>query len=203
MKYERKDSYYRRAKSAGYRSRAAYKLLELARRYRLIRRGDSVLDLGAWPGGWLQVAAELVGERGTIIGVDLVAIEPIGLPAISTLQGSVLDETVIEEIRRRSAGGVDVVLSDMAPKLTGVRDRDEARAAELLEAALTVARRLLRPGGRVLIKTFAGPDTQRVLAELRGSFQTVKVTRPEASRKGSAEAYLIALDHRRPSAPHA
>lgn len=196
MPYRRKDHFYRKAKSAGYRSRAAYKLLELARRYQLIRPGDHVVDLGAWPGGWLQVAAELVGPRGLVIGVDLVEMEPIGSPVVALVRGDAADVRTRSEIERRSGGRVDVLLSDMSPKLTGIRATDQARAAALAAVAIETARALLRPGGRLLLKLFAGTEGEALAADLRRSFRTVKRTRPEATRAGSSELYLVALDYR-------
>ena len=196
MAYDRKDSYYSRAKSAGYRSRAAFKLQELARRYRLLRKGSRVVDLGAWPGGWLQMAAELVGPGGRVVGVDLQPVDPLPQPWVSCIEGDAADPAVCEEILRRAGGAVDVVLSDMAPKLTGVRARDEARAAELAAATLGLARRVLGAGGHLVMKTFMSAETNALLVELRRHFRTVKLSRPEASRKGSAETYVVALEFR-------
>lgn len=195
MAYKRKDGFYARAKAEGYRSRAAYKLQELARRYQLIRRGDHVVDLGAWPGGWLQVASELVGPGGVVVGVDLVAIEPLGLTNVVTLVGDAGDAAVQEQIREHSRGRIDVVLSDMAPKLSGVRDRDIARSEALAEAAVGIAAALLGPGGRLLMKVFSGADAE-ALRLARGAFAAVKLTKPEASRRESAEMYLIASGRR-------
>lgn len=190
MAYQRKDAFYARAKDAGYRSRAAYKLLELARRYHLIRPGDHVVDLGAWPGGWLQVAAALTGPRGLVVGVDLQPIEPLPAP-VSILVGDAGDPAVQEDIRARCGGRVDVVLSDMAPQLSGIRDRDTARAVALGEAALTAAEGLLARGGRLVMKLFTAPETDALVAAARARFAAVKRTRPEASRKGSSELYLV------------
>jgi 23S rRNA (uridine2552-2'-O)-methyltransferase len=196
MPYNRKDHFYRQAKSAGYRSRAAYKLVELAKRYRLINRGDHVVDLGAWPGGWLQVAADLVGDRGRVIGVDLAAIEPLANPVITCLRGDATSSTVQNEIRRLADDRVDVVLSDMAPKLTGIRATDEARAGALTEAAAAIAVSLLRTGGRLVVKVFSSPETDAVVARLERCFDGVKRTRPDASRAGSDEMYVVALGYR-------
>lgn len=195
MAYQRKDAFYARAKAEGYRSRAAYKLLELARRYQLLKRGDHVVDLGAWPGGWLQVAAELVGPRGIVVGVDPVAIAPLDQAWVSTLVGDAGDPAVLGELRARCRGRVDVVLSDMAPKLSGVRDRDAARAAELAAAAVAVAEQLLTPGGRLVSKVFGGAE-QEALTLARRVFSAAKLTKPESSRKESAEMYLIATGRR-------
>ncbi len=192
MAYNRKDAFYTRAKAAGYRSRAAYKLAELAERYRLIMPGDHVVDLGAWPGGWLQVAAHRAGPRGIVVGVDLVAVDPI--PGVSCIRGNALDEAVQGDIVARCGGRVDVVLCDMSPKLTGVRARDEAQAAALVIGALGVTRRILKAHGRMVVKVFMTSELDAVLAEIRRHFRSVKLTRPDATRKGSAELYAIALD---------
>lgn len=196
MAYDRKDHFYRQAKSAGYRSRAAYKLLELAKRYRLMQRGDHVVDLGAWPGGWLQVAAELVGDTGRVVGVDLTPIDPLPNPVITCLRGDVTTAAVQDEIRRQTAGRVDVVVSDMAPKLTGVRATDEARAGALASVAVDVAEQLLHANGRLLVKVFTSPETDALVARLAEHFAVVKRTRPEASRSASSELYVIATGYR-------
>ncbi len=200
MGYQRKDRFYTRAKQAGYRSRAAYKLLELAQRYHLIERGQRVVDLGAWPGGWLQVAAQLTGPSGLVIGVDLKAIEPIGRP-VATMIGDVRDRAVHERILAHCGGRVDVLLCDMAPQLTGVRDRDNTRAQELAEAALAIGDQLLAPGGRLLLKLFDAPGADAIVAAARRRFRAIKRTRPEASRKHSAELYLLCLDFRGDTVP--
>ena len=195
MAYQRKDPFYARAKAAGYRSRAAYKLLELARRYRLIERGDHLVDLGAWPGGWLQVAAELSGPSGVVVGVDLQPIDALG-GGVSTIVGDAREEAVQEQLRARCRGRVDVVLSDMAPKLSGIRDRDTARAVELAESGLAIADRLLAPGGRLLLKLFTAPEIDAVVNAARDRFESVKRTHTEATRKGSAEQYLVCVGFR-------
>jgi 23S rRNA (uridine2552-2'-O)-methyltransferase len=190
MAYQRKDAFYARAKQAGYRSRAAYKLAELARRYKLIDRGDHVVDLGAWPGGWLQVAAELVGPRGVVVGVDLKAIDQLG-GVVATIVGDARDAAVREQIRSRCNGRVDVVLSDMAPSLSGVRDRDIAQAVELATTAVGTAVHMLAPGGNLVLKLFTAPEADALVAEVRRRFGSAKLTRPEATRKGSDEIYLV------------
>ncbi len=166
--------------------------MELAQRGRLLRRGDRVLDLGAWPGGWLQVAANFVGPAGLVVGVDLQPIAPLGLAHVRTLVGDIGDATVQQEIVQRCEGRVDVVLSDLAPKLTGVRARDEVQAEALADAVLVLLDLVLKPGGALLMKMFTGEATQRYVGRLRDRFASVRSTRPEATRKGSSEIYVIA-----------
>lgn len=192
MAYRRKDTFYARAKAEGYRSRAAYKLRELAQRYRLIHRGDHVVDLGCWPGGWLRVAVELAGPGGVVVGVDLVPLDT-SVPGASIIRGDVRDVAIQSELLGRCGGRVDAVLSDMAPKLSGVRASDEARSVELAQTGLDVAERILRPGGRLLLKVFMSPHVRDLRARAEGMFRDVKITKPEASRKGSAEVYLVGL----------
>ena len=180
--YERKDSYYRRAKTSGMRSRAAFKLDELARG--LIRPGNRVVDLGSWPGSWLQIASRIVGPNGRIVGVDLVEPPILGLDNVRVVVGDAMAADVQEAIRRELGGAADVVLSDMAPKLTGVRDQDRARVEELALGAISIARSLLHPGGNFVCKIFMGPSYDRIVSEVRGTFQTTATRRPDASRAG-------------------
>jgi 23S rRNA (uridine2552-2'-O)-methyltransferase len=194
--YQRKDAHYRRAKAQGFRARSAYKLAELDDRYRLLRKGDRVVDLGAWPGGWLQVALERVGPGGRLVGVDLVPIEPIPAHNVELVAGDIGDPIVGERIRALLGGLADVVLSDVAPKLTGIRDVDDARCAEALAAVTSALPALLRPGGRALVKIFMDPAYRENVARLRASFEEVTTTRPDASRRGSAELYVIARGFR-------
>ena len=190
MAYNPRDSYYKKAKQEGYRSRAAYKLLELQQRYRLLKPGDAVVDLGAAPGGWLQVAAKTVGQNGKIIGVDLQTIEPFRERNIILLQGDMARNEIQEQIKAVLNGPADCVLSDLAPKLSGIRDADIARCLELNQAALDVAIQLLRPSGSLLIKSFISNDLHGFTAELKKSFSAVQRTKPDATRQGSSEFYF-------------
>jgi 23S rRNA (uridine2552-2'-O)-methyltransferase len=196
MTYRRKDVYHRRARAAGYRARSAYKLAELDERYRLLHRGDAVVDLGAWPGGWLQVAVERVGRDGIVVGVDTVAIEPLPASNVRLLTGDVRDPTTIGEAAALLGRFADVVLVDLAPKLTGIRDTDEAHVGELVAATLSALPVLLRPGGRILMKLFMGAGYDAAIGSLRASFADVMVTRPGATRQGSAELYAVAQGYR-------
>jgi len=192
MVYNPRDSYYKKARQEGYRSRAAYKLLELQQRYRLLKPGDAVVDLGAAPGGWLQVAAKIVGQNGKIIGVDLQTIESFRERNIILLQGDMASAEIQAQIKARLNGPVDCVLSDLAPKLSGIRDADMARCLELNQAALNVAVQLLRPSGSLLIKSFISEDLQSFTAELKKYFSAVQRTKPDATRQGSSEFYFYA-----------
>ena len=194
--YQRKDAFYARAKAVGYRSRAAFKLEQLAQRFRLFRRGDRVVDLGAWPGGWLQVAARHVGPTGKVVGIDLQPIDSLPERTIFTICGDVTSAGVQAQVETLCDGKVDVVLSDLAPKLSGVRARDEARMQELAACVLDFTTRLLKPNGRLVVKLFMNPDLQTYLVQLRTLFQDVRTTRPEATRKGSAEVYALASGFR-------
>ncbi|MCW5889362.1 MAG: RlmE family RNA methyltransferase [bacterium] len=197
MSYERKDAHYRKAKATGLRARSAFKLEELDARYRLLRPGDHVVDLGAWPGGWLQVAAARVGPRGRVVGVDLQAIAPLG-PNVVTLSGDIGDPATVALVRERLGRPADVVLSDLAPKLSGIRDADEARATALVGTVLDVLPMLLRPDGRLLVKLFTNPSQRELVARIGTQFHDVRTTRPEASRRGSSELYAVATSYRGP-----
>ncbi len=196
MAYERKDTFYKKAKQEGYRSRSAYKLIELNTEFRFLKPGDRVVDLGSWPGGWVQVGASVVGKTGRVVGIDLVEIEAVPLTQVTLLQGDATDPAHQEKVLIALGGQADVLLSDMSPKLSGIRERDDARAMALCRAALACVQALLRPGGTLVLKVFMGAEYQTFLAELRTVFPTVKSTRPDATRKGSAETYVLATGFR-------
>ena len=197
--YRRKDSFYRRAREAGLRSRAVFKLEEIAGR--LLRRGDRVLDLGSWPGGWLQIASRRVGESGLVVGVDLHAVDRLPESNIRVLQGDLRDEETRLRVRETLGGHADTVLSDMAPKLTGVRARDEAQAEELQRLALEMARDTLRDGGSLVCKAFMGSGYKPFVDEVKRSFARVRATRPASTRKGSSELYVVATGFRGSGSP--
>ncbi len=197
MSYDRKDAFYKKAKLEGYRARSAYKLIELNQEFHFLRSGGRVIDLGSWPGGWVQVAAELVGQSGKIVGIDLVALEPIPFSQVTLLQGDATDPEQQERLLQTLGGPADVLLSDMSPKLSGIKEVDDARSMELCHVALTCVSTLLRPGGSLLLKVFMGPEHQRFLTEVRGAFTTVRTTKPESSRKGSAETYVFAFRYKK------
>jgi 23S rRNA (uridine2552-2'-O)-methyltransferase len=191
--YRRKDQYYRRAKDIGYRARSAFKLEQLARGGKLLRQGDRVVELGAWPGGWLQVAAAEVGLRGRVVGVDLQAIESLHLPNVVTIVGDIREPATMERVLRACAGPVDVLLSDLAPKLTGVRPRDEAQTQALADQVLQWADRLLKPGGNLVVKLFMAHGLHDFVLRLHHRFRAVRLRRPDATRAESAEVYAVAI----------
>jgi 23S rRNA (uridine2552-2'-O)-methyltransferase len=196
MTYKLRDTYYKKAKQEGYRSRAAYKLLELQERFRIFKTGQLVVDLGAAPGGWIQVAAKLVGPSGKVLGVDLQPIEPFHQKNIIVVQADITATETEQRIMEYLGRPADSVISDLAPKLTGIRDTDEARSLELNRTALEIAKRLLRAGGSFLIKSFVSEELRTFSTELDKQFGSVQRTRPDASRKGSSEIYLFAKDYR-------
>ncbi len=193
--YQRKDATYHAAKKAGLRSRAGIKLEDLDARFRLLSPGCRVVDLGCWPGAWLQVASRRVGPSGVVVGVDLVATEPLGLSNVTTIAGDAGDPEVQARILDAAGGPIDVVLSDLSPKLTGIRATDAAREEALVDVAVEFARRVLSPNGRLLVKLFSGVE-QAMTKKLREEFRTVTAWRPPSTRKGSSEIYVAATGRR-------
>ncbi|MGC9399146.1 MAG: RlmE family RNA methyltransferase [Anaerolineae bacterium] len=191
---QQQDKFFRKAKTDGYRARSAYKLLQLQERFHLIRRGDVVVDLGAAPGSWSQVAAELVGPQGRVVALDLEEMVPI--PGVVALQGDMTDLEVQDLLIETLGGAADVVLSDAAPATTGIKLRDHVLSMELVRAALAVAHEVLRPGGHFVAKAFPGEDFAGVLHEIKQAFRHVKVAKPEASRKESWERFVVARHHK-------
>jgi 23S rRNA (uridine2552-2'-O)-methyltransferase len=185
------DRYVRQAKQEGYRSRAAYKLLELARQDQLIRPGMTIVDLGAAPGGWSQVAAELAGPKGRLIAVDILDMQ--AMPGVIFIQGDFRDDATLRALEAALAGQkVDLVVSDMAPNISGIGMVDQARASHLAELALEFAVKWLKPGGNFLVKGFQGEGYNELRAELRRHFRQVLTRKPAASRSRSSEMYLLA-----------
>jgi 23S rRNA (uridine2552-2'-O)-methyltransferase len=180
------DAYVRQAKQAGYRSRAAFKILEIDRRDHLLKAGMKVLDLGAAPGGWSQVAAEKVRPGGKVVAVDLLETKPI--PGVVILKG----DFRAADLEGALGGKADLVLSDMMPNVTGVPLVDQARAADLTLAAIELCRKVLKPEGAFLVKVFHGEAFDGVVQALKASFETVAVRKPAASRGESRENYLLA-----------
>jgi 23S rRNA (uridine2552-2'-O)-methyltransferase len=188
----RRDQYRRLAKDQGYRARSAYKLLQMNRSYNIIKKGDKVVDLGCAPGGWLQVAMKEVGSSGKVIGVDLKPVTPVAGATI--LQGSIENPNVLSKVAEILGCKADVILSDMAPNVSGVWDIDHARQISLSTIALGFARRVLRVGGSSVFKIFEGEMLKEFKSELRKSFGKVLLSKPSASRQESSELYIVCLD---------
>ncbi|MGH2541183.1 MAG: RlmE family RNA methyltransferase [Ardenticatenaceae bacterium] len=190
-KEQGKDRFFRKAKEEGYRARSAYKLAGINRKFRVIRPGYRVLDIGAAPGSWSQLAREIVGEEGHVVAVDLQTMQP--LAGVASIQGDIRESKVLERIREAIGGqSFDVVISDIAPKTTGVAITDHARSVELSLWALAVALRLLRNGGNFVTKVFMGEDFDDLLALTRRFFRRATTFDPEATRKESKETFIVA-----------
>ena len=189
------DPYVQRAKSEGWRSRAVFKLEEIDRRERLLRPGRVCVDLGAAPGAWSQYARRKVGATGRVVASDILAMPE--LPGVEFVQGDFREEPVLEQILALlPERGVDLVLSDMAPNLSGVDVIDQPRSMHLAELALDMAARVLKPGGDALIKVFQGAGFQELVQGARGRFGRVRLLKPQASRSRSPEIYLLAMQFR-------
>jgi 23S rRNA (uridine2552-2'-O)-methyltransferase len=185
------DRYVRQAKQEGYRSRAAYKLQELVRQDRLVRPGMTIVDLGAAPGGWSQVAAELAGPKGRVIAVDMLDMQ--GVSGVTFVRGDFREEATLQAVEAVLDGQrADLVVSDMAPNITGIAMVDQARASHLAELALEFAVKWLKPGGNFLVKGFQGEGYNELRTALRRHFRQVLTRKPAASRGRSSEIYLLA-----------
>jgi len=189
------DPYVARARREGYRSRSAYKLAEIDDKYHLLKPGTRVVDLGAAPGGWSELAARRVGATGRVIALDVLEMKPIR--GVEFVQADFLDEAAPKRLEAMLAGAADVVLSDMAANATGHRRTDHLRTMVLAEAAAHFATKILAPGGAFLCKVLQGGTEAALLSELKRNFTTVRHVKPPASRSDSSELYLLALGFRR------
>ncbi len=195
--YDPRDRFWRKAKKEGLRARSAFKLDEIQRRFHVLRPGGRALDLGAAPGGWCQIAAREVGPKGFVLGVDLEPIPALPAPA-QTWVADAFSPELLERLRKEGRAPYDAVLSDLAPKTSGVRSADEARSLELAERALGLSLSVLKPSGWLVVKVFMGGDFESFLRRCRQAFREVKVVRPEASvARSSKEVYLVAHEPRR------
>ncbi len=199
--YDPRDFYYRKAKQDGLRARSAYKIEEIAQRFRLLRKGMAILDLGAAPGGWLQVMADVVGPQGVVVGVDLVPIAGFNKAWIKTAELDIRADDFPARLAELHAGRFDLVTSDMAPKTSGIRDADLAKSIALAELALETAQRTLKPGGNFVCKVFMGADFDAYLNLVKKAFDKTKVIRPEATRERSFEVYVVGLGLKPVAAP--
>jgi 23S rRNA (uridine2552-2'-O)-methyltransferase len=194
-KYEPHDKFYRKARARGLPSRAAFKIEEIIARNRLVGIGARIVDLGCAPGGWLVILADAAGASGRVVGVDLAQVKnpPAGTVAIV---GDILDPAVAVRVPSELGGRADLVTSDLAPKLTGIAARDEARSRELIECALGFAATILKPGGAMVAKLFMDAEFKGIVDSFKRHFKNVEVTRAKASRPGSSELYIVARDFR-------
>ncbi|MDO8870893.1 MAG: SAM-dependent methyltransferase [Methanobacteriaceae archaeon] len=188
---KKKEHYYKSAKKENYRSRASYKLIQLNKKFRVIKDGDHVVDLGAAPGGWSQVALEKVGETGTVLGVDLQKIKPFDEENFIFIQGDFTSSETQKEIYESLNGKAEVIISDAAPSLSGIKDIDRIRIMDLADNVNKIAANLLKPKGALIMKTFQGPEFPELLKKLKNEFNVVKTTKPASSRKLSSEMYII------------
>ncbi len=188
VKERKRDGYYRKAKKAGYRSRSAYKLKQINDRYKVISPRDKVIDLGAAPGGWSQIAKEIVGPKGVVVGVDIQRIEPI--EDVIFLRGDVAKPDILEELSSIVIKA-DVIISDMSPNITGNYSMDHARSIDLAEKALEIAKKLLKENGNFVVKVFQGDLFGGYFNKVKTKFKFAKAHSPSASRKQSSEIYVI------------
>ena len=194
---KKKDPYYRRAKSEDYRSRASFKLKQLDKKYKIIKAGNTVVDLGAAPGGWSQVALEKVGEEGIVVGVDLNRIKPFPEKNFYGIRGDFTKEIVQEKIMELTDGKAKVLISDASPSLTGIKTIDHLNSVDLVETVMKIADNILETEGNLVIKAFQGPEYKRLLDEIKPEFRKVKSTKPPSSRHRSKEMYIVGLGYRK------
>ena len=187
----KKDQFRRLARDQGYRSRSAFKLKQINQSYRLLNKGDCIVDIGCAPGGWMQIALPEVGTKGKVIGVDIKKIEPLYNAFI--IQGDIEDEHVTDNILKISNSCVDVVLSDLSPNVSGNWDLDHARQIDLTRTALKLSNKILKKDGKVVLKVFQGDMLNELIDELKKEFKKIIRTKPNASRQTSSEIYLICI----------
>jgi 23S rRNA (uridine2552-2'-O)-methyltransferase len=189
--YQPHDRYYRKARAQGLVSRAAFKIEEIITRSKLVRRDARIADLGCAPGGWLVILARAVGPTGRVVGVDLTRCANPPPPAV-TVVGDITDAETVERAIAALRGPADLVTSDLAPKLSGIAARDQARSERLLSAARSFARQALKPGGAMVAKIFMGAEFKQIIEDFDRDFEQVEVTRTAATRPGSSELYVVA-----------
>jgi 23S rRNA (uridine2552-2'-O)-methyltransferase len=194
----KKDYYYQKAKAENYRSRATYKLSQAATKYQFIQRGDIVVDLGAAPGGWIQAARKIAGNRGFVLGVDLKPIAPFPQEYIRTILGDMTEPETLQQILDFLPRKADVVISDASPNISGIWEVDHARQIDLAHQALQIALNILRPSGNFFVKVFEGDMLNDFIKTAEKHFEIVKLIKPKASRAKSSEMYLLAMKLKAP-----
>ena len=195
----KKDYYYQKAKAENYRSRATYKLSQTAMKYHFIQRGDVVVDLGAAPGGWIQAARKIAGNRGFVLGVDLKPIAPFPQEYVRTIIGDMTEPETLQQILEFLPRKADVLISDASPNISGIWEVDHARQIDLAHQALQVALNILRPAGNFFVKVFEGDMLSDFIKTVEKHFEIVKLIKPKASRAKSSEMYLLAMKLKSPS----
>ncbi|MEM2465734.1 MAG: RlmE family RNA methyltransferase [Candidatus Bathyarchaeia archaeon] len=189
----KRDYYYRKAKEEKYRSRAAYKLFQAAEKYRFIKEGDVVVDLGAAPGGWIQAARKIAGAKGFVLGVDIKPIDPFPERNIRTITGDITEPDTAQQILEMLPRRADVVISDVSPNISGIWELDHARQIDLAQKALEIALETLKPGGNFFVKVFQGDMLNDFICMVKRHFEDVKVIKPKASRAKSSEIFILGL----------
>ncbi|MFT7184353.1 MAG: 23S rRNA (uridine2552-2'-O)-methyltransferase [Oceanicoccus sp.] len=188
------DEFFNRAKTEGYRARSAFKLKEIQTKFKLIKKGHTVVDLGAAPGSFMQVILRLVGSEGNVFGIDLQEIESFDVSNAHSLKADIYNkDQVIDALKQAGFEKIDVLTSDLAPKTTGIKDIDQGRSAELTDQALYIATQLLKPGGHFVGKVFEGADFQWLLRRVKRRFKKVSVFKPSSCRDRSFETYIIGI----------
>lgn len=193
VRERKKDYYYRKAKEEKYRSRAAYKLFQAIKKYRFMRRGDVIVDLGAAPGGWIQAARKIVGTKGFVLGVDIEPIEPFSASNVLTIIGDVREEDTVQQIVELLPRKADVVVSDVSPNVSGVWELDHARQIDLAQKALEVANETLKSNGNFFVKVFEGDMFKDFVLRMKRNFDVVKIIKPKASRARSSEIFVLGM----------
>jgi 23S rRNA (uridine2552-2'-O)-methyltransferase len=188
--FNRKDAFYKKAKQEGYKSRAAYKLMEINKKYSLIKKGDIVLDAGAAPGGWSQVALEIIGEKGKVVGVDLLELRGIENNNFTFIQGDLTKKDTLDQVLA-ICDKYDVVISDAAPNTSGQKFVDHANSIEIVKLIFEFAKKVLKNNGNFLFKLFDGEDREKFIKELKQKFSMVKIIKPDSTRKNSFEIYVV------------
>ena len=193
VRRHRKDYFYLKAKEEDYRSRASYKLIQTTRKFQFIKPRDVVVDLGAAPGGWLQVARKIVGAKGFVLGVDLINIKPLECANVVTIVGDIIEPETVDRIAAILPRKADIVISDVSPHVSGIWEVDHARQVDLANKSLQIASSVLKGDGNFFVKVFQGELFNSFLNSVKKSFTDVKVIKPRASRKESAEIYVLGL----------
>ena len=196
IKERKREYYYRKAKEEKFRSRAAYKLLQAVKKHQFIKPGDVVVDLGSAPGGWTQASRKIVGSKGFVLGVDLKRIQSFDQLNVRVVTGDVTDPQTVEQIRELLPRPADVVISDVAPNISGIWELDHARQIDLARQSLKIATSVLRPEGHFFVKVFQGDMLNDLVKEVKQNFAFVKLIKPKASRARSAELYILGMDLR-------